>query len=97
MAEIDDNEALPCYICGASVEWETCPDCGGEGETDRYEDDPNWYEDAPDDERFPACEMCDGKGGWTVCLGGRRHADAVLARRAAPASTPDETPQRARE
>ncbi len=42
--------------------WFDCHECGGEGEINRYEEDPLWYRE---DEWF-VCELCDGKGGWLV-------------------------------
>lgn len=63
----EDNEYTDCKKCGSDDHWETCYSCGGEGGTDVDElmmEDPLWY--SPDD--FRECDVCDGKGGYYVCL-----------------------------
>jgi len=41
-----------------------CGDCGGEGEVDRYEEDPLWYDEG---DMYP-CHMCEGRGWMRECL-----------------------------
>lgn len=69
-----DNEYLNieteiCKKCGCCVmEWVECWNCGGEGGRDGEElmmEDPLWYSE--DD--FEECDVCNGKGGWNVCIG----------------------------
>lgn len=61
--DMDDS----CPRCGCcSTDWHECHECGGEGEVELYNLDPLWY--APDDTEV--CEWCQGKGGWSACLGG---------------------------
>lgn len=65
--ESDDDEYSSCEDCGSDSMWEACWSCGGEGGTDGEElmmEDPLWY--GPDDYR--ACDICNGKGGYYVCL-----------------------------
>lgn len=64
--ERQDDE-VSCPRCGSSAGYERCDDCE-DGVRDRYEEEPNWYEFAPDSERFATCGMCNGKGGWYRCL-----------------------------
>lgn len=55
-----------CQQCGAGLDYEECPDCDGEGETEPgylYEQDPLWY----DEEDTEPCSTCDGAGRWPVC------------------------------
>lgn len=64
----------PCTRCNCcSLEWESCWNCGGEGEIDRYEDDPLWYIGKW---RYQRCYNCNGKGGYDLC-GGRCDANGV--------------------
>lgn len=65
-----EDEAIGpcCAICGDSLEWQDCYQCGGQGLFD-WEDlqeiDPLWYQ--PGDTE--ACEQCAGRGGWWMpCL-----------------------------
>lgn len=69
-----DNEYLNieteiCKKCGCcEMEWVECWNCGGEGGRDGEElmmEDPLWYSE--DD--FEECDICNGKGGWNVCIG----------------------------
>lgn len=63
----EDNEYSSCEYCGSDSMWETCWQCGGEGGTsgeDLMSEDPLWYTE--DD--FRECDICDGKGGYYVCL-----------------------------
>src|SRR5690606_32189634 len=59
-----------CERCGCcDTEWEDCWKCGGQGgrdDEDLMEEDPLWY--SPGD--FETCDICDGRGGWHVCVGG---------------------------
>lgn len=69
----DDNEFSACEECGSDSLWESCWQCGGEGGQDGYdlmEEDPLWY--GPDDYR--ECDICEGKGGYYVCLNHKNHA-----------------------
>lgn len=62
-----DKEICPrCNCC--EMDWEECPDCGGDGGRgwdDLQFEDPLWY----DKDSWEPCDTCDGKGGWSVCLG----------------------------
>ena len=56
-----------CGRCGdCEMEWVKCWDCGGEGEIDRYDDDPLWYVGKM---RFWRCDICEGEGSFKVCMG----------------------------
>lgn len=62
--EMDDDYPC-CGHCGGGVDWELCTAIGCEdGYIDVYEEDPLWY--SPGD--MEACDMCEGKGGWWICL-----------------------------
>jgi hypothetical protein len=56
-----------CECC--ETYWKTCYKCGGKGEFDYDEDlqfeDPLWYSPGDTEE----CDICEGAGGWTMCLG----------------------------
>jgi len=62
--EYDDPPDLEptCHLCGAGMEWETCPECD-DGFVDEYDEDPINCD--PGDER--PCSECDGRGGYWVC------------------------------
>jgi hypothetical protein len=63
----DPGDGDCCPRCGSyDIEWETCYECGGDGELDCHDDDPINY--APDEE-YNECQFCRGKGGWLVCHG----------------------------
>lgn len=50
------------------MEWEICWKCGGSGGDDGEElmmEDPFWY----NEDDFRECDVCDGKGGWYMCIG----------------------------
>lgn len=64
----DGEEDCQCARCGSSIDFEQCPNCGGEGARDAYEEDPMWYDGLPFNERFERCDMCDGTGGWWRCM-----------------------------
>lgn len=55
------DDSLYCPICGASLEWEDCWDCGGDGYIDETEYDP-----LEGDDDMP-CPTCHAEGGWHVC------------------------------
>lgn len=61
-----DEYDVPCYACGASLEWIGCDVCGGEGGRDGdalMEEDPLWY----DGVEWEDCDQCSGDGGWWWC------------------------------
>lgn len=53
-----------CRRCGSNRDWEDCWQCGGEGEIDRYDEDPLWYFGKW---RYQKCDNCEGEGGYYVC------------------------------
>lgn len=56
---------VQCARCGSSMgEREPCGECDGDGYVSRHEEDPLWYDE---DDLYP-CSMCQGSGGWRVCL-----------------------------
>jgi DnaJ-class molecular chaperone len=62
-AEIQDDDFEPsCPTCGASMHWDDCSECGGEGwvEHEGDADDP-W-------ESIVVCDQCDGIGGYYICI-----------------------------
>lgn len=70
LEEQDDFEDSLCDRCKCcDTDWEDCYECGGKGGRDYDDDlqfeDPLWYQ--PGD--FETCDICEGKGGWPVCLG----------------------------
>ncbi len=73
MATEQTVETPICETCGNEKEWVRCWNCGGEGEIDRYEDDPLWYVGKM---RYWPCENCKGQGHYPVC--GNCFPDAVL-------------------
>lgn len=81
MDEYDDYEPF-CEICGSSMFYEDCWHCGGAGGKDGDElmqEDPLWY----DEDDWEDCDICDGKGGWWICLNAKNHPDAAVERPAA--------------
>lgn len=59
------SEVAPaCKECGREKQWTRCWRCGGEGEIDRYEEDPLWYVGPW---RYQRCDNCQGEGGYYVC------------------------------
>lgn len=55
-----------CKLCGSSIDWEECWNCGGSGYS---------HHDCGEDccccfypEDNVECDICDGKGGWHVCI-----------------------------
>lgn len=63
-----------CDVCGSSMFWEDCWNCGGEGGRDGEElmmEDPFWY----DEDDWEDCDVCDGAGGWYICLNAKNHPE----------------------
>lgn len=58
------NRFSKCQICGEFLEPEECPECGGEGYFDEYEDDPINYFPG---EEYIKCGLCRGTGSVFVC------------------------------
>ena len=58
-----DPEEPYCPTCEASLLWEDCEECGGEGSYDGGEEDPLWYSLG----QRVSCGICDGFGGWYRC------------------------------
>ncbi len=60
------KEAM-CKKCGSSVMWKECWKCNGEGFSghDCGEDTCCCLDPLPN----IICDVCDGDGGWHVCLG----------------------------
>lgn len=59
-----DGDAGPiCSECEGGLEWVECEQCGGEGEYECYDDDPEYYNE---DDTKP-CAQCGGVGGWYWC------------------------------
>ena len=56
-------KSASCAKCGGELTWEECWECGGDGEYDAYDIDPNWY--LPGE--YEECDTCDGEGGWLKC------------------------------
>lgn len=68
----EDNEFGSCETCGSDTHWESCYNCGGEGGVsgeDLMMEDPFFY----DKYDFRICHVCEGKGGWYVCLNLKGH------------------------
>ena len=42
-----------------------CDVCGGDGEINRYDEDPLWY--GSESDGWEDCDTCDGEGSWWVC------------------------------
>lgn len=59
----EQTEVVCCKNCGNEKWWVDCPDCGGEGYHELYDEDPLWYD--PDDTED--CSTCAGDGGWLSC------------------------------
>lgn len=71
-----DSAFKTCKICGDTLEWIECWDCGGEGFGDEFHDcgedcccclDPEPGE----------CPECHGEGGWSECPNTGHHATVV--------------------
>jgi hypothetical protein len=65
MSDALDELCPRCKCC--STDWQDCHDCGGEGYSHH-----DCGEDScccADPEDNVACGTCQGKGGWTICLG----------------------------
>ena len=63
---MEDGDPCECPECGGYALHFRCWDCGGDGEFDLYEDNPNEYEPGEVD----LCDTCEGKGHWFVCKSG---------------------------
>jgi hypothetical protein len=68
--EEQDYEESLCPRCKCcDTDWVECYQCGAEGgrgyDDDLQFEDPMWYQ--PGD--WEECDICEGKGGWSVCLG----------------------------
>ena len=59
----DDGNPVECPQCGGYALHYRCSMCGGEGEFNLFDDNPNEYE--PGD--VETCEVCKGDGEWTIC------------------------------
>ena len=60
----DQYGGVQCARCGSSVDFELCPECGGEGWVEADEPDSwAWLEDD-----LVRCGTCAGEGGWYECL-----------------------------
>lgn len=60
-----------CPICGGLMAWEECWNGCDDGYHSLYEEDPLWYDE--DDEEV--CEICEGKGGYWICLRPEEHRE----------------------
>lgn len=60
----ESPEEPGCPTCYASLDWVTCDACGGEGDSDLYDEDPFYYDEGDTED----CSRCDGFGGWYRCL-----------------------------
>ncbi len=67
--KMEQDESQFCTKCGDPLEWVDCPDCGGDGVREVYEEDPLWYD--PGDTE--PCNPCLGQGGWWECPNAARH------------------------
>lgn len=65
----DSEEYSICPDCKCcEMVWEKCWKCGGSCGDDGEElimEDSLWY----DKDDFRECDVCDGKGGWKMCIG----------------------------
>lgn len=69
MTNSQPYEEIPyCARCGGSAEYETCENCGGEG-TDGHECGEDCCACLHPEDNVP-CDICDGEGGWLVCVNG---------------------------
>ena len=60
------TDSYTCPIHGAvhdNTAWVPCWNGCDDGYFDGYEDDPLWYDECD----METCDVCHGKGGWTVC------------------------------
>lgn len=60
-----------CPICGAPMYWEECWSGCDEGYHSRYDEDPLFY----DEDDCEVCDICQGKGGYWVCLSPEEHVE----------------------
>lgn len=72
LAQIEDDCDPPdCPVCGSSMEWEECWQCGGEGYSDH-----DCGEDCcccADPEPNVVCDICNGVGGYYLCWNRDNH------------------------
>lgn len=68
LADNDDDEPF-CYTCISSAYWQECENCNGEGFIVEEVD----YFAYGCDEITEGCAICNGKGGWWICLGKVTH------------------------
>ena len=54
----------PCPRCGGQTDWQECENGCDEGYFYPGEDDPIQYD--PDEEL--SCDVCQGQGGWWMCV-----------------------------
>jgi len=66
-----NRETEFCPLCGSELEWTDCPDCGGWGYLDAWEEDPINFSPG---EEYIECGMCHGQTGWWACPNGDQHA-----------------------
>lgn len=65
--EYEPDDEGYCEVCGAELEYEDCPECGGEG---FYEHDGDAEE--PWDS-LETCEECGGRGIFEYCPNAKAH------------------------
>lgn len=60
LADFLEDDDSGCETCGSDTYWEDCHECGGDGvcETDDDLGRSDWT----------TCGLCEGKGGWNICL-----------------------------
>lgn len=72
--DVDDG----CPVCGSTMYWEPCDQCGGEGFREVYEEDPLWYDEGD----TKTCDWCDGAGGHWFCLNFKNHPETAAPQEA---------------
>lgn len=66
---VEETAYESCRRCGCCDEvWEDCQNCGGDGLEGHDCGEDSCCCLSPEDNR--QCDICDGDGGWYVCLGG---------------------------
>src|SRR5215471_17902118 len=60
----DESGGVQCARCGSSIDFDLCPDCGGEGFVESPDED-SW---AYIENELERCGLCAGAGGWWQCL-----------------------------
>lgn len=63
-----------CARCGSSCDWQSCEHCGGEGFDGHDCGDDTCCCLRPDENVL--CHICEGYGGWSVCLSSREWCEA---------------------